>query len=143
MATPSKIERQRRDNIVLPLEKLEKVKVTLTSYYTPKPGQEKYILGSYKGDRRMNGSGKGITATGKLVKKGMVAADPKDFPYGTILFSEEGEKLVVEDTGSALKRKSKKALPKIDIYVGEGDEGRRKAEKIGRREVSFFVLKRD
>ena len=90
----------------------------------------------------MNGSGKGITASGKVVRRGMLAADPKDFPYGTILLSEEGEKLVVEDTGSALKRKSKKALPKIDIYVGEGDEGRKEAEKIGKREASFFVLKR-
>ena len=58
--------------------------------------------------------GSGITASGKPVAEGMIAADWKVLPKGTKVYLKRGDSLiekVVEDTGGAIKGN------KIDIYV--------------------------
>ena len=58
--------------------------------------------------------GSGITASGKQVAEGMIAADWKVLPRGTKVYLKRGDNLiekVVEDTGGAIQGN------KIDIYV--------------------------
>ena len=59
--------------------------------------------------------GSGITASGKPVAEGMIAADWKVLPKGTKVYvmtrSGELQEFIVEDTGGAIKEN------KIDIYV--------------------------
>lgn len=52
------------------------------------------------------GEGHGITASGQPIQAGVtVAADPKIFPYGTILYIEDVGIRIVQDKGAAIKDK--------------------------------------
>ena len=79
----------------------------------------------------------GVTATGKKLKVGYVAVDPKVIPLGTKLYVEtsDGYKAygfaTAEDTGGAIKGK------KIDLYYKTEKE----CSNFGRRNVKVYVLK--
>ena len=53
----------------------------ISAYYSPIPGQAKYVTGSYEGDIRLNGSGVN-SADGTPVYPGMIAA-PSTYAFGT------------------------------------------------------------
>ncbi|WP_374987807.1 3D domain-containing protein [Paenibacillus sp. R14(2021)] len=78
----------------------------------------------------------GITYSGVKVRRGLVstiAADPKVFPIGTVLYVPGYGYGIVADTGSAIKGK------KIDLYF----ETRKQVFKQwGKRKVTVNVLKR-
>ena len=74
----------------------------------------------------------GITASGKRVAVGMVAADPKILPFGTKVYIDGLGIFTVEDTGSAIKGNC------IDIYMPNLND----AIKFGRQHRQLIVLKR-
>ncbi|WP_240675676.1 3D domain-containing protein [Ammoniphilus sp. CFH 90114] len=81
------------------------------------------------------------TATGKKVKFGMIAVDPKVIALGTKVYvtgyqspylPSEGFLAVAEDTGGAIKGK------KIDIFI---NQSRRNIMKYGVQQVDVYILK--
>ena len=83
-------------------------------------------------------SGGGITATGKGVRTGFVAVNPKQIPYGTRLFVRclDGSYIygyaVAEDTGSFTKTTDRI----IDLYFPTGAQ----CKTFGVRMVDIYVL---
>lgn len=72
----------------------------------------------------------GITASGKTVRKGMVAADTRFLPFGTKIYIEGLGIFIVEDTGGDIKGN------RIDIYYDNLNE----AIKFGRQTRKVIVL---
>lgn len=103
-------------------QKEEEVYLFATGYYHPEEDQDRYATGSYEEDLELNG--RGITASGKKVKKGHVAVDPSVIPLGTEFYSEDHGVLKAEDTGGRIKGN------RIDIFTGDGENGLMKALKI-------------
>lgn len=100
------------------------VEVVATGYYAgvestgKKPGHPEY----------------GITYSGVKVKQGIlstIAADPKVFPLGTILYIPGYGYGIVADTGSAIKGK------KIDLYYKSKEQI---YKEWGKRNVNVFVV---
>ena len=116
-------------------EKLKKVEIEVTAYYKPlpKPKQKKFATGSYRREIRLNGSG--TTATGKPARIGYAAADPRIFPFGSVLEVPGHGWVVVEDTGGRIKGK------RLDIFVGVGDVGLERAIDWGKRTLYVRVLR--
>lgn len=76
---------------------------------------------------------KGRTASGEMVRTGLVAADPKVLPLGTLVRIDAGKYsgiYKVADTGGAIKGN------KIDIYVPTY----REAKLFGRQKIKVTVL---
>ncbi len=76
---------------------------------------------------------KGRTASGAYVERGMIAADPRVLPLGTIVHIQAGKytgTYKVTDTGGAIRGK------KIDIYVPSYQE----AIRFGRQKIKVKVL---
>ena len=78
---------------------------------------------------------RGRTANGGLVRRGVIAADRRVLPIGTLVRLEAGSysgEYVVADTGGAVRGR------KIDIWVPSTSE----AMRFGRRPVKLTVLTR-
>ena len=76
---------------------------------------------------------RGRTASGKLVAKGLIAADPRHLPLGSRVRLEAGAysgEYLVADTGSLVRGK------RIDIWTPSS----REAMRFGRRTVKLTVL---
>jgi 3D (Asp-Asp-Asp) domain-containing protein len=76
---------------------------------------------------------RGKTASGQLVTRGLIAADPRVLPIGTRVRLEAGPwsgEYVVADTGGAIRGR------KIDIWTPSS----REAMQFGRRAVKLTVL---
>jgi len=71
-----------------------------------------------------------ITATGKEIKKGMIAVDSKIIPLGTRIEIKDMGVFVAEDTGGKIKGN------RIDIYF----ETKEEAKKFGRQAIWVRVL---
>ena len=75
----------------------------------------------------------GKTASGRMVQRGIIAADPRVLPLGTRVMISAGNwsgEYLVADVGGGIKGK------KIDIWVPNVSEAR----KIGRRNVKLTVI---
>lgn len=105
---------------------LDSVEVVATGYYAgvestgKRPGHPEY----------------GITFSGVKVRQGVlstIAADPKVFALGTIIYIPGYGYGIVADTGSAIKGK------KIDLYFETKDQI---YKEWGKRTVNVFVVKR-
>ncbi len=71
-----------------------------------------------------------ITATGKEIKKGMIAVDPKIIPLGTQVEIKDTGVFVAEDTGGKIKGN------RIDIYF----ETKEEARNFGRQVIWVRVM---
>ena len=71
-----------------------------------------------------------ITATGKEIKKGMIAVDPKIIPLGTRVEIKDLGIFTAEDTGGKIRGN------RIDIYF----ETKEKARKFGRQTIWVRLL---
>lgn len=108
-----------------------KKKFIISSYYSPIPGQSRYFTGSFEGDVRLNGEG--VTAAdGTKVYPGIAAA-PKNFTFGTKIFIPGFGTVAVHDRGGAIKNS------RLDIWVGFGEEGLRRAIAWGMRTVEATI----
>lgn len=79
----------------------------------------------------------GTTASGTLTRRGVIAADPRVFPQGTVVRIDVplrgySGSYRVEDTGVAVKGRV------IDIYVPDC----KAAKRFGRRRVTLRVIER-
>jgi 3D (Asp-Asp-Asp) domain-containing protein len=73
---------------------------------------------------------RGITASGERVREGIIAADPKVLPLGTVVEIRGMGRYVVKDTGRLIKGR------RIDIWMPL----RRDAIQFGRRTVYLTVV---
>lgn len=116
----------------------------ITAYYSPLPGQQHYVTGSYESDIRLNGRGTN-GADGTPVYAGMIAA-PKTYPFGTKLSIPGIGMTAVHDRGGAIVKgkgdDSNLSGPKydrLDIWMGYGDKGLTRALSWGFRTVEATV----
>jgi len=72
----------------------------------------------------------GVTATGIMARRGIVAVDPRVIPLGSRLYVEGYGYAVAADTGGAIKGN------RIDLCLESAAE----AEQFGRREVRVYLL---
>lgn len=75
---------------------------------------------------------RGITASGERVREGIIAADPKVLPLGTVVEIRGMGQYVVKDTGRLIKGR------RIDIWMPK----RADAIQFGRRKVYLTVVSR-
>jgi len=97
----------------------------------PKPEPLKMIATAYSRSEE-EGTADGITASGTIVRPGVVAVDPEVIPLGTKIIIEGMGTYVAEDTGGAIKGN------RLDIYY----ESRKEAFEFGVQSVNVFVLER-
>lgn len=108
----------------------------LTAYYSPLPGQCCYVKGGYRADKILNGEGT-HGADGTPVYPGMIAA-PASYPFGTVVALPGIGRFTVHDRGGAITELSGGAH-RLDIWVGEGEEGLARALAFGVRRVKGTV----
>ncbi len=112
----------------------------VTAYYSPLPDQSFYTTGSYEAEKRLNGEGvRG--ASGREVFPGMIAA-PKSYPFGTKIQLDGLGVGTVTDRGGAIVDAGVRGQShdRLDIWMGSGEEGLRKALKWGVRIVDGEVF---
>lgn len=112
---------------------------TITAYYSPIEGQQRYIKGSLEADRKLNGNGT-HGASGAPVYPGMVAA-PKTYAFGTKLKIPGIGTVAVQDRGGAIVAANSQGQThdRLDIWMGHGDEGLNRAMQWGKRTVPVLV----
>ena len=106
--------------------------VTTTAYYSPEKGQKEYFHGSYEQDFLVNGPGFQM-ASGAAPYEGAVAG-PSTLAFGTLIYVDGFGWAVVEDRGAAIvvQGERNQANDRLDIWMGRGDFGRKKAVNWGR-----------
>lgn len=108
----------------------------ISAYYSPLPGQQSYVLGSYQKDLAMNGNGT-HGSDGTPVYLGMISA-PISYDFGTNIFIPGLGVGTVHDRGGAIY--SKQGFDRLDIWMGYGDDGRRRAIQWGVQMVEGKIL---
>ena len=112
----------------------------VTAYYSPLPDQEYYITGDYQKELRLNGQWI-AWASGKWVFSGMLAA-PGKYSFGTKVYLDGLGIGSVEDRGGAIVPAGQRwySYDRIDVWMGYGDEGLRRANFWGKRTVYGYVV---
>lgn len=77
-----------------------------------------------------DGDGRGITATGMVARRGVVAVDPNVIPLGTRLYIPGYGMAIAADTGGAIRGQ------KIDLLMESYGE----AMEFGRRSIEVYIL---
>ncbi len=90
-----------------------------------------FIATGYSADDPQQGTNN-ITATGKEIKKGMIAVDPDVIPLGTKVEIKDMGTFTAEDTGGKIRGN------RIDIYF----ETKSQAQEFGRRVIWIRPLDR-
>ena len=106
------------------ITKVEEVKQETEWFY--------FIATGYSADDPGQGTNN-ITATGKEIKKGMIAVDPKVIPLGTRIEIKDIGFFTADDTGGKIKGN------RIDIYF----KTKKEAEEFGRKVIWVKVLNKD
>jgi len=88
-----------------------------------------FVATGYSANDQVQGTNN-ITATGKEIKKGMIAVDPKVIPLGTKIEIKDMGIFIAEDTGGKIKGN------RIDIYFNSREEAR----KFGRRGIWVKII---
>ncbi len=112
---------------------------TTSAYYSPLPCQEKYATGSYAGDIRLNGSGVN-SADGTPVYPGMIAS-PSKYAFGIKMYIPGIGITAVHDRGGAIVTAGNRGqeYDRLDIWMGYGDKGLKRALNWGKRDVDVTV----
>lgn len=128
---------------VLSAQSEEKAQFVVTAYYSPKPNQSFYLRGSYEADLRLNGNGV-AGASGKPVYIGMLAA-PKAYEFGTKIHLDGLGIGSVDDRGGAIQRLKTESgsVDRIDVWMGEGEQGLRNALAWGKRKLTGHIVSED
>lgn len=106
----------------------------ISGYYSPKPAQDVYTRDTYDAEIRLNGRGV-HGASGAPVFNGMVAA-PKSYAFGTVIILPGLGVWQVKDRWWAIVASD--WYDRIDVWVGEWDEGIHRAKSIGLRWVVWW-----
>lgn len=117
---------------------------TITGYYSPLPNQQFYITGDYASEIRLNGSGI-AGADGTPVYPGMIAA-PVSYSFGTKICIPSLGCGKVHDRGGAIVEKGQRTLARhdrLDIWMGYGDEGLRRALAWGVQHLDCEMYEED
>lgn len=111
----------------------------VSGYYSPLEGQSFYLRGDLEKEKRLNGAGI-HGASGKDVYSGMLAA-PKSYEFGTKIKLEGVGIGTVDDRGGAIVEAGKRgnSYDRIDIWMGYGEEGLKRALTWGLRKVVGYV----
>lgn len=111
----------------------------ISAYYSPISGQQRYVTGSLAGDIRLNGSGVN-GADGTPVYPGMIAA-PKTYAFGTKMHIPGIGTVAVHDRGGAIVHSGERgnAHDRLDVWMGYGDQGLKRALSWGKRTVDVTV----
>lgn len=111
----------------------------ISAYYSPVQGQQKYVTGSFSGDIRLNGGGV-HGADGTPVYAGMIAA-PKGYPFGTKMKIPGIGTVAVHDRGGAIVHSGQRGNQhdRLDVWMGYGDAGLKRALRWGKRAVDVQV----
>ncbi len=111
----------------------------ISAYYSPLPCQNRYATGSYEADIRLNGRGTN-GADGTQVYPGMVAA-PYTYDYGTKMHIPGIGNVAVHDRGGAIVTAGERgnAYDRLDVWMGWGDEGLKRALNWGKRTVDVTI----
>ena len=112
---------------------------TISAYYSPVPGQTKYVTGSYEGDIKLNGGGV-HSADGTPVYPGMIAA-PSSYSFGTKMNIPGIGIVAVHDRGGAIVHAGQRgsSYDRLDVWMGYGDAGLSRALTWGKRTVQVTV----
>jgi peptidoglycan hydrolase-like protein with peptidoglycan-binding domain/3D (Asp-Asp-Asp) domain-containing protein len=112
---------------------------TISAYYSPCPGQARYATGSYSADIRLNGNGTN-GADGTEVYAGMIAA-PRSYAFGTKLDIPGIGISAIHDRGGAIVDAGVRTnvYDRLDIWMGYGDKGLKRALNWGKRDVTVTV----
>lgn len=112
---------------------------TISAYYSPLPCQDRYATGNYYSDIRLNGNGTN-GADGTPVYPGMVAA-PKTYAFGTKMYIPGIGIVGVHDRGGAILASNgvEGVYDRLDIWMGYGDIGLKRALDWGKRTVAVTV----
>lgn len=115
----------------------------ISAYYSPLPGQIKYVTGSLDGDIRLNGSGVN-SADGTPVYPGMIAA-PKTYQFGTKMNIPGIGTVAVHDRGGAIVTSGERgnSYDRLDVWMGYGDPGLTRALNWGKRTVDVTIYGMD
>ncbi|MDD5056111.1 MAG: peptidoglycan-binding protein [Candidatus Peribacteraceae bacterium] len=118
-------------------EKPHKQEFVVTAYYSPKPDQCCYFRGNYEEEIMFNGKGTN-GADGTEVYPGMIAA-PSTYQFGTVIELPGLGIGTVHDRGSRITEWGDD-VHRIDLWMGEGEEGLARAMTWGVRRVSGIVF---
>ncbi|MBT7484288.1 hypothetical protein HN680_05945 [Candidatus Peregrinibacteria bacterium] len=112
---------------------------TISAYYSPCEGQERYVTGTLAGDIRLNGNGTN-GADGTPVYPGMIAA-PKTYPFGTKMSIPGIGITAVHDRGGAIVTAGKRNqnYDRLDVWMGYCDIGLTRALTWGKKDVQVNV----
>ncbi len=112
---------------------------TISAYYSPCEGQDKYATGSYEADIRLNGNGTN-GADGTPVYPGMIAA-PKTYPFGTKMSIPGIGITAVHDRGGAIVTAGNRnqVYDRLDVWMGYCDAGLTRALTWGKKDVQVTV----
>lgn len=115
----------------------------VTAYYSPLPGQSKYVTGSYAWDIRLNGNGT-HGASWVAVHPWFLAA-PSNYDFGTKIYFEWLGVWIVEDRWGAIVNAWSRwnEYDRIDIWMWYGDEWRIRAITWWKRTVTGEILSDD
>ena len=115
----------------------------VTAYYSPLPNQQYYSMWNYQAEVIMNGQWI-AWASGRKVFSGMLAA-PGGYSFGTKIFLEWLGIWSVEDRGWAIVPAGERWYKhdRIDVWMGYGDEGLRRAMYWGKRTIPGYIVKRN
>ena len=112
----------------------------VTAYYSPLPNQKNYATGNYISEKILNGEWV-AWASGRKVFSGMLAA-PGKYSFGSKIYLEWLGIWSVEDRWGAIVPAGQRwfAHDRIDVWMGYGDEGLRRAMYWGKRKVKWHVI---
>lgn len=112
----------------------------VTAYYSPLPNQQYYITGDYEKEKILNGQWI-AWASGRQVFSGMLAA-PGKYGFGTKIYLEGLGVGEVTDRGGAIVAAGKRWYEhdRIDVWMGHGEEGLRRAMYWGKRKIKWSVI---
>ncbi len=113
-----------------------------SAYYSPLPCQDRYVTGSFSGDKRLNGNGTN-GADGTPVYPGMVAAPGgvDGYEFGTKMQIPGIGTVGVHDRGGAIVKGDDESgrHDRLDIWMGYGDAGLNRALNWGKRDLEIVV----
>ncbi len=112
----------------------------VTAYYSPLPNQQYYITWDYEKEKILNGQWI-AGASGRKVFSGMLAA-PGKYSFGTKIYLEGLGVGEVTDRGGAIVPAGKRWYEhdRIDVWMGHGEEGLRRAMYWGKRKIKWSVI---